>query len=221
MLSIELGRSQRIRFRGRRAREIALREIRTVARSRRIGAQHRDATGISLAPQHFGRGVAGGATADDHDRLRHPGASRTVVAVPRRASFSPTYDAPVPLLDAPAGDRVERRSAQGLAGAQAEARVMPGTTNRIADQQPVRERGAVVRAEGTDREQFLPAPRENHRLAAHVPGEHPAVADVRDWDARGEVRPRECRGSFGHSISIEPEARPRSSLASRRASNRW
>ena len=39
----------------------------------------------------------------------------------------------------------------------------------------------------------LPAPREDHRLATHVPRTASRRRRFRDRDARGEVRPRECR----------------------------
>ena len=64
--------------------------------------------------------------------------------------------------------------------------------------------------EGIEREQFVSAPREDHRFSIRVPQQHRPVVYLRDGDAHGEVWPSECCGGGGHSISREPEARPRS-----------
>ena len=112
----------------------------------------------------------------------------------------PHIDGAVPLLDAPAGDRVQRRRAQGLAGAQAETGMVPRTANRIVDQQPFGERRAIMRADGADREQLVAAPGEQHRFAVRVPEQHGAVGNRRERDALREIGSAEFRLCFAHSI---------------------
>ena len=88
-------------------------------------------------------------------------------------------DSAVPLLDVPAGDAIKRRSAKGLAGVQAETRMVPRTTDGVPDEQTVRERRAVMRAKGTDRIQLLTAPCKDDRLAMCVPLKDRTVRDSR------------------------------------------
>ena len=59
------------------------------------------------------------------------------------------------LLYAPTGNRVQRRRAYSLSGAQAETGVMPRTTNRIIDEEPFVQRGSIVRANVTDSKQLI------------------------------------------------------------------
>jgi hypothetical protein len=59
------------------------------------------------------------------------------------------------LLYAPTGNRIQRWSAYCLSGAQAETGVMPGTTNRIIDEEPFVQRGIIVRADVTDGKQLI------------------------------------------------------------------
>ena len=91
------------------------------------------------------------------------------------ASFSPHDDAVALPLHLPARDGVERRRPQRLAGAQAEAGVVPGAAHRVADDSPSAERTAVVRARGADGEDLLAAPRQQHRLLSHLAGQHAAL----------------------------------------------
>ena len=79
------------------------------------------------------------------------------------------------LFDAPTRNRVQRRRAESLTGAQAEAGMMPRASNRIAHEKPLFERSAVVRADGTDREQLIAAPDKQHRFAVRVPEQHGSV----------------------------------------------
>src|ERR1039457_17491 len=131
---------------------------------------------MAPATERFGGGVARRTTTQDNDRSGYAG--RCTGGLLRYAFelFSDIHGA-VPLLHAPTGDRVQCRWPERLTGAQAETGMMPGTTNRIAHQQPVGERGAIMRAEGTDREQFVPAPREQHRFAVCVPEQHGAFSN--------------------------------------------
>src|ERR1035437_5370665 len=60
-------------LRGLGPREISLGKSGAVARHRRVGAQHRDASRIAKTPQHFCGGVARRSTAYDHDSRRKLG----------------------------------------------------------------------------------------------------------------------------------------------------
>jgi hypothetical protein len=55
--------------------------------------------------------------------------------------------------------------------------MMPRASNRITHKEPLFERSTVVRAEGTDREQFTAAPGKKHRFAAYVAEQHGSVRD--------------------------------------------
>ena len=83
---------------------------------------------------------------------------------------------------------IERGRANGLAGAQAEARVMPGTSNRVLDQESFGEWTAVVRARRADGEDLVAASSEEH-------GSHPRRGRAASrrrrarstWNARREI----------------------------------
>jgi hypothetical protein len=55
--------------------------------------------------------------------------------------------------------------------------MVPGASNRIAHEKPLFERSTVVRADGTDCEQFIAAPDEEHRLAERVAKQHGSVGN--------------------------------------------
>ena len=65
--------------------------------------------------------------------------------------------------------------------------MVPGTSHRVADHQPLRERPAVMRAGGADREEFIPAAREQHGFLAHVPAHHGPVAKGVERHAAHEI----------------------------------
>ena len=92
-------------------------------------------------------------------------------------------------LHAPARDRIQRRSAQRLAGAQAETRVMQRTPDGVADDQPFGERAAIVRAVRADGEPLVARAREQHLVVADPSRQHAAVGDGarRERLARGQV----------------------------------
>ena len=73
VLAIETRRAQRHPFLGRVAGEIILGQVRPIDRRRVVAAQHDDAAVVVLAPQHLGRGKAGGSAADDDDLSRRVG----------------------------------------------------------------------------------------------------------------------------------------------------
>src|SRR5665213_355937 len=145
--------------------EITLRKIRAVVWCRRVRAQHRDAAGVAQLAQHFGSGVAGAASANDDDGTGYVGRGD---GARRHQPFAHVSHA-IALLDAPAGHRVECRSAQYLAAAQPEARMVPRATDRVADQKPVSEWGAVVCAGRADRKQLVATSCHEDRYIVDVP----------------------------------------------------
>ena len=126
---------------------------------------------IAAPPQHLGRRKTGGAAADDDDVApAHPPLAA------RRAAFGCVAflaheDAAVALLDLPALDRTQGRRAQGLAGAQIEAGVMPGAAHCLADHEAVGERPVVVAAMSADGEHIGAAAHQQNLLVADMPGE--------------------------------------------------
>jgi hypothetical protein len=72
-------------------------------------------------------------------------------------------------------DRIQRGRAESLTGAQTEAGMMPWASNRIAHEKALFERSTVMRADGTDREQFIAAPYKEHRFAERVTEQHGSV----------------------------------------------
>ncbi len=92
----------------------------------------RQRTVVPFPAQHVRGGQAGGASTDDHHRSRRRGATR---GRRRGASGSasclllPDVDRVADTLDAPAGDRIERRRPQRFAGAKAETGVMHRTSH--------------------------------------------------------------------------------------------
>jgi hypothetical protein len=54
--------------------------------------------------------------------------------------------------------------------------MMPRAANRIIHEEPLAKWGAVVRADGTNREQLIAAPDKEHRFAARVAEQHGSVS---------------------------------------------
>src|SRR5215218_5879848 len=80
--------------------------------------------------------------------IRRGGSARRRAASPDRCGveFSPDHDELAAAFDAPAGQRIESGRGERLAGAQAEAGVMPGAPHGLADHDTVGERRAVMGA---------------------------------------------------------------------------
>jgi hypothetical protein len=110
-------------------------------------------------PQHLRGGFPGRPAADNDDGLWHRLPCRPRSARCRLDLF-PNIDRPVPQLDTPARNRVQRRCAQRFPGTQAETCVVPGAANGVPGEDPLSERTVVVGAFGADREQLVPAARE-------------------------------------------------------------
>jgi hypothetical protein len=84
-------------------------------------------------------------------------------------------DTAVSQLDLPPGNRTQCGSVQRFTGSQAEAGVMPRTAYRVIDEETFRERAAIMRAGGADRENFIAPAGEQHGLLADVSQQHLAI----------------------------------------------
>ena len=164
---VEVVRPQRQPVLRRAAGEIVLRQVGPVDRRRGIVAQHHDAAAIILPPQHLGRGKARRATADDDDPAGRIGRRLRRAASAARA-FRRTKMRPSSLLDLPDRERIERRRARRLAGAQIEAGVMPGTADALADHEAFGERPVVMAAMRADREDLRARAHQQHFLVADM-----------------------------------------------------
>jgi hypothetical protein len=71
-------------------------------------------------------------------------------------------------LDSEARNGVQRGSTLGLAGAQAESRVVPRAPNGFAHDQPFRQRTAVMRADGAGGKYILALPHQHDCFIVNV-----------------------------------------------------
>ncbi len=167
--------------------QIVLRQIGSIAGQGRVGAEQGDGPLIALAPQGFGRRIARCPAADDHHRLRKHRRGR-----PGRFRFGlgrAHEGLAVALFDGPALQVVQRRRADGLAGPQAEAGVVPRAAHRVADQQALGQGAAVVGAVRRHREQLLALAHEQHGFAVHLALQHGPVGEIGQGHALGEIGP--------------------------------
>ena len=178
------------------AGEEVLRQVRAVDGWVGIGADQRHRAVVRLAPEHLGRGHSRRPTADNHDRRWRLGGGGARGCRPRRRQLLPDeYPVAVP-LHAPAGDWIQRRRAERLAGAEAEARVMPRTPHGVADDEPLHERPAVVRTVRPDGEQLGARPCQHDVLVADAPEDHAPVSQIptrRLLSTSRESRASSCR----------------------------
>ena len=66
--------------------------------------------------------------------------------------------------------------------------MVPRTSNGIADDDPVGERRAIMRALGADREDVVALAREENRLVTDMSFKQASIREAREGDAGGEVR---------------------------------
>src|SRR5919106_3183859 len=129
MFVVEAWRADRDPFLRRVPGEIIFGEIRAVVRRALIVVDDDDLAAEVAAPEHFGRGRAGGARSNDYDFAQR--GARRPLRIGRRERIALDFvaheDGGAAPLDAPAGDGIERRRAQRLAISQAEAGVVPWT----------------------------------------------------------------------------------------------
>jgi len=64
---------------------------------------------------------------------------------------------------------------------------MPWAADRFANQTSLVERRTVMRAKGTNREQFLAATGKDYRFVADVPEQHGAISEGCKFDALPEI----------------------------------
>jgi len=76
---------------------------------------------------------------------------------------------------------------------------VPWAADRIADEDPFRERSAVMRAGRPDCENVPASASEDHRFTRDLAEKHPAVGDFRSRYADGEVRTGRCFGFLAHN----------------------
>ena len=75
---------------------------------------------------------------------------------------------------------------------------MPGTPNGVADEEPLRKRAAVVRADRSDREKRVASTREESRPAMRVAQHHGPILERSRGDPLREIRSNEGRLAFSH-----------------------
>lgn len=139
-----------------------------------------------FAPQPLGGGKAGRAATYDDNLF----GSRPVVFPWCRRGFLALLankDHVAALLHRPAGERRQRRGAQGFARAQVEAGVMPGTADGVPGDEALGERPAIVRACGGDSEDLWSATHQKHRFAIAMADQFAAIGKVGESNAEGEV----------------------------------
>jgi hypothetical protein len=190
LLLVELERAQRHPVFRRVSREIVLRAIGPVVGGGVVRGEERHLAGKPFPAQHLGGGKSGSPATHDHDAVRMRALTASLAG--RRLSggfdfFAHEHRA-VALFHAPARHRIEGGRSERLAGAQAEAGMVPGTAHDIANDQSLSERAAVVRAGRANREQFIAATRQQHGLLAHMPAHHGAVAKISERNPAREIR---------------------------------
>src|SRR5262249_47713572 len=96
-------------------------------------------------------------------------------------------DFAVALLNLPAGNRAQCGGMQRFAGSQAEAGVVPRTAHRVVNQEPLRERSAIVGTGGADRENLTATAGEQHGLLTDMSQQHVAVGERVDRDSLRQI----------------------------------
>src|SRR5262249_15944062 len=150
----------------------------------------------AVAPKHVRGRQAGGAAADDDDRAR----TLACAGSSRRRGFGQllAHERHVALpLDAPAGDRIERRRPQRVAAAKAETGVVPGTTHGVADDESFGEWTVIVRAVRADGEELAAGARDHDILVTDPAEQRSAVGKSTDRDSLREIGLR-CRVWVAH-----------------------
>ena len=197
VVAIEFGRAKRQPILGRAAREIVLGQVGPVDRRGIVGGQHDDLPLVLPPAQHFRGGEAGGAPADDHDLPRLAGSAG---GRKRLCALLADNDLAVALIDQPGIDWAEGGRMQRLSGPKAETGVMPRTSYGVVDDQPFRERTAIMGADGADGEDFRSPAREQHRLLSDMAEELASVRQVGERDPLREVCPRRLGLALFHSM---------------------
>ena len=90
-------------------------------------------------------------------------------------------------LDAPAGERIERRRAQRFAGAKGKARVMPWTADGVTDDQAVGKRPVIMRAERADRVERVAASNQNRVFRVDASADEAAIRKFLQRNPASEI----------------------------------
>src|SRR5271155_3809426 len=77
--------------------------------------------------------------------------------------------------------------------------MMPGATNRLADDEPIGKRRAIMGAHRADCKNIFATPGEQHGLAVCVAGQHAAVRKIAERYSLPQVRPGWCGGIRSHA----------------------
>src|SRR5690606_21837035 len=123
-------------------------------------------------------------------------------------------------LNIPARQVGQRGRPERLAGAEAECGVVPGTPDRLANDETLGERPPVVRAASTDGRERAAAPREQDWLAAGVTEQSTALRNRAGIDAHRQVRPRQ-RGAISSHFTLPLWSRRRARFAGRPRGTEW
>jgi hypothetical protein len=151
----------------RAAGEVIFRQVRPIHRRRSIVAQHDNAAGKFLPPQHLGRGKTRRAAADDHDSTGH--ISGRLAARFGLFALVPDDNSVALMLDLPDRQPAKRRGARGFSAAQIEAGVVPGTADAVADHEAIRERPVIMAAICVDGENLPSGAHQQDILVADMP----------------------------------------------------
>ena len=162
-----------------------LREVRTIARRIRIGADHREATSVSLAAQHLRSRQSCRASTDDHNRSwMLPG----ICFRRRLLNLVSNKYLIAAFLHLPAWNGIERRRAKCLSGTQAETGMVPRTTYFLAIEQTFGEWTVIVRTMCAHREELCSVPHQQNVFSRDDAEQLPAVGDAVDPDTFAEIR---------------------------------
>src|SRR5262249_42371068 len=143
----------------------------------------------SLAPEHLGRREPRRSAAHDHDSSGLLALGLTALSFVERLDLVAHKQLAVALFHAPAGHWIEGGRGNRLAWAHAERGVVPRGPDRVADNETLGERTAVVRAGRADGEEFLATARQEHGVISDMPGDHAAVGNITERDTLREVGP--------------------------------
>jgi hypothetical protein len=90
-------------------------------------------------------------------------------------------------LDPPARNGIECRRSNRFAGAQAEAGVMPGATDGVANDETIGERPFVMGAVGADGKDVVPGLDDEHFLFTDSPANHAVGTEFSSGDSLCEI----------------------------------
>jgi hypothetical protein len=168
-----LRRPQRNPFFGCVSREVVFREVRPINRRRRLRREQRDGPFIPFTPQHLCGCCPRRTSPDDRDRLRTANCRPPRITTRRGRTLTGALEhiqSVAATLDREARNRIQRGRPTRFTGCELEACVMPRATDRVAHDDPVRERCAIVRACRADSEEHFAPANEQDRLSVRLSG---------------------------------------------------